>query len=73
MFAAPRVASNAGRPDIAGDIAVRISEVTPFLVPDRHLQRALGTALAAIDPTDLRGRARLLARHAVIAEDLDMR
>lgn len=67
------LARDAGRPDIAADVAVRIPKSTPFLVADRALQRELDAALAEVDPADLGRRARLLARHAVIAETVETR
>jgi len=62
-------ARDAGDPVLAADAAVRMPRLTQFLVPDRELEAVLTGALEALGDAAPGLRVRLLARHAVIAED----
>ncbi len=54
---------------LAADAAIRMPRLTQFMVPDRELELMLTGALAGLGDAAPALRARLLARHAVIAED----
>jgi tetratricopeptide (TPR) repeat protein len=63
------LAAGAGDPVLAAEAAIRMPRVMRFGVPDRELESMLTGALAGLGDAAPALRARLLARHAVIAED----
>ncbi|HEX8861574.1 MAG TPA: AAA family ATPase [Actinomycetes bacterium] len=63
------LAASAGDPLLAADAVIRMPRLTQFLVPDRELESMLTGALEGLGDAAPALRARLLARHAVIAED----
>ncbi len=67
------LAAGAGDPVLAADAAIRMPRLTQFLVPDRELESMLTGALERLGHAAPALRARLLARHAVIAEDVEDR
>jgi tetratricopeptide (TPR) repeat protein len=67
------LAADAGDPILAADAAIRMPRLTQFLVPDRELESMLTAALERLGDAAPALRARLLARHAVIAEDAEDR
>src|SRR6266487_284607 len=73
LVEAHALAAGAGDPILAADAAIRIPRLTRFMVPDRQLESMLARALDRLGDTAPALRARLLARHAVIAEDAEDR
>jgi len=73
LVEAHALAAGAGDPILAADAAIRMPRLTRFMVPDRQLESMLARALDRLGDTAPALRARLLARHAVIAEDAEDR
>jgi tetratricopeptide (TPR) repeat protein len=67
------LAADAGDPVLAAEVAIRMPRLTQFLVPDRELESMLTAALERLGDAAPALRARLLARHAVVAEDAEDR
>jgi hypothetical protein len=66
---AKELATSAGDPVLAADVAIRMPRLTQFMVPDRELESMLTGALEGLGDAAPSLRARLLARQAVVAED----
>jgi tetratricopeptide (TPR) repeat protein len=64
------LATGAGDPILAADAAIRMPRLTQFMVPDRELESMLTGALEGLGDAAPALRVRLLARHAVVAEDV---
>jgi hypothetical protein len=69
LMDAHALATEAGDPILAADAAVRMPRLTRFMVPDRELESMLTGALEGLGDAAPALRVRLLARHAVVAED----
>jgi tetratricopeptide (TPR) repeat protein len=67
------LATGDGDPILGADAAIRMPRLTQFMVPDRELESMLIGALEGLGDAAPALRARLLARHAVIAEDAEDR
>jgi tetratricopeptide (TPR) repeat protein len=67
------LATGAGDLVLAADAAIRMPRLTQFLVPDRELESMLTAALERLGHAAPALRVRLLARHAVVAEDAEDR
>jgi tetratricopeptide (TPR) repeat protein len=62
------LALGTGDVQLVAHAAIHTPRTTTFLVPDRELESVLTDALQVVGDADMRLRARLLARRAVIAE-----
>ncbi len=69
LVEANALAASAGDPVLAAEAAIRMPRLTQFMVPDRELESMLTGALEGLGDAAPALRARLLARHAVVAED----
>jgi hypothetical protein len=73
LLDAHALAAGAGDPVLAAEAAMRMPRLTRFMVPDRELESMLTGALEGLGDAAPALRARLLARHAVVAEDAEDR